>query len=107
MGKANVKGGTPVASASLCRTCSHAQILTGYRESEMMVVCTSTYPDFVVPFVVRECTAFNDKAKPDWEQMEKLAIEVAPISFAKRVGFRAHETERDKENSQPDDDECA
>jgi hypothetical protein len=91
MGKVNFKGAAPVASASLCRTCSYSHILSGYRESEMMVVCTATYPDFAVPFVVRECTGYNDKARPDWDQMEKLAIEVAPISFAKKVGFRSQE----------------
>jgi hypothetical protein len=99
-----VKGGTPVGTASLCRTCSHAQILIGYRESEMMVVCTATYPDFVVPFVVRECTGFNDKAKPDWDQMEKLAIDVAPVSFAKKVGFRSPDAQRDEGGIEPDKD---
>lgn len=94
MKEMKVKGGTPVGSAPLCRTCSHAQILSGYRESEMLVLCTSTYPDFVVPFVVRECTAFNDKAKPDWKQMNKLAIHVTPpIRSGKKVGFSAQPTE--------------
>ena len=105
MGKANVKGGTPAGCGSLCRTCSHAHILSGYRESEMMVVCQATYPEFPVPFVVRECTGYNDRNRPDWDQMEKLAIQVAPVSFAKKVGFRAEEPEREKENLQPVDDE--
>ncbi|MGC2621474.1 MAG: hypothetical protein WA414_20695 [Acidobacteriaceae bacterium] len=88
MGKIQVKGGTPVGSAPLCRACSHAHIMHGYRESELLVVCTSTYPDFPVPFIVRECSRYNDKNRPDWDQMEKLAIEVtAPITFAKKVGF--------------------
>jgi hypothetical protein len=98
MSKINVKGGTPVGSASLCRTCSHAHILSGYRESEMMVVCTLPYHDFAVPFVVRECTGYNDKNRPDWDQMEKLAIDVAPISFGKKVGFRSHEVKRAEKN---------
>ena len=89
-----VTGGTPVGAASLCRTCSHAHILSGYRESEMLVVCTSTYPDFVVPFVVRECTAWNDKAKPDWDQMKKLAIQVTPaIRSGRKVGFGGQRSE--------------
>ena len=97
MGKINMKGATPVGSASLCRTRSHAHILSGYRESEMMVVCTATYPDFPVPFVVRECSGYNDKNRPDWDQMEKLAIDVAPVSFAKKVGFGTRSRERDSE----------
>ena len=95
MGKMNLKGGTPVGSASLCRACSHAHILSGYRESEMMVVCTFPYHDFLVPFVVRECSGYNDKNRPDWDQMEKLAIDVAPISFAKKVGFHSREEKRE------------
>jgi hypothetical protein len=97
MGRGYVKGGMTVGSASLCRTCRSAHILSGYRESEMMVVCTATYPDFAVPFVVRECTGFTDKAKPDYDEMEKFAINVAPVSFAKKVGFGSQERERDKD----------
>jgi hypothetical protein len=88
MGKISMKGATPEGSAPLCRTCSNAHILSGYRESEMMVVCRATYPDFRVPFVVRECSGYNDKAKPDWKEMKKLAIHVAPpIRSSKKIGF--------------------
>lgn len=97
MGKVNIKGATPVGSASLCRTCSHAHILSGYRESEMMVVCTATYPDFPVPFIVRECTGYNDRNRPDWDAMENLAINIAPVSFAKKVGFNTPASGRDAE----------
>lgn len=106
MGKVNIKGGTPAGSASLCRACSHAHILSGYRESEMLVVCTATYPDFAVPFIVRECTGYNDKNRPDWDQMEKLAIDVAPVSFAKKVGFRTQHNQRDVKDLQPVDAGC-
>ena len=58
-----------------------------------------------MPFIVRECSGYNDRAKPDWDQMEKFAINVAPISFAKKVGFRTQETERERENLQLKDDE--
>lgn len=87
-----------MGSASLCRTCRSAHILSGYRESEMVVVCTATYPDFPVPFVVRECTGFTDKSKPDWDEMEKFAIDIAPVSFAKKVGFRSQERRREKDD---------
>lgn len=101
MGKLSIKGGTPVGSEPLCRSCSHAHIFSGYRESEMMVVCTFTYPDIPVPFVVRECSGYNDRSRPDWEQMEKLAIPVQkPVSFAKKVGFRT-DSDRLEESSDP------
>lgn len=93
MGKISMKGATPVGSAPLCRTCSNAHIMSGYRESEMMVVCTATYPDFRVPFVVRECSGYNDKAKPNWKEMEKLAIHVTPpIRSSRKIGFGEAET---------------
>ena len=57
----------------------------------MVVVCTFPYHDFAVPFVVRECSGYNDRNRPDRRQMEKFAIDVAPVSFAKKVGFRSHE----------------
>jgi hypothetical protein len=53
------------------------------------------YPDFPVPFVVRECSGYNDKNRPDWDQMKRLAIDVAPINFAKKVGFRSQEVGRE------------
>ena len=49
MSRAYIKGGTPVGSESLCRTCVNAHIMTGYRESEMVTVCTNVGPNVVVP----------------------------------------------------------
>lgn len=94
MGKINIKGGTPVGSASLCRTCSWAHIMSGYRESEMLVICTDLSPNVAIPFTVRECTAYNDKNRPDWDEMEKLAIHVQPIRIGKPKGFAAIKNER-------------
>jgi hypothetical protein len=51
-----------------------------------------------VPFKVRECSNYADKNRPDWEQMEKLAIDILPISSAKTAGFRvACETDEEPE----------
>ncbi len=69
------------------------------------MVWTSTYPDFVVPFVVRECTAWNDKAKPDWEQMKKLAINVTPaIRSSRNVGFRGQGSGRNEATKEMEDE---
>jgi hypothetical protein len=88
MGKLNIKNGTPVGSENLCRSCSWAQFTTGYRESDLLVVCTNTSPNIVVPFVVLDCTEFNDKSKPDWEQMQKLAINIQPVRTSRKTrGF--------------------
>jgi hypothetical protein len=87
MSKAYIKGGTPVGSESLCRTCAHAQIMRGYRESELITICTDVYPSMVLPFTVYECTGYYDKNRPSWKQMEDLAIDVTPAPL-KPVGFK-------------------
>jgi len=89
MGKMNIKGGTPFGWVSLCGTCNWAHIVTGYRESELVVICTGVHPNLPVPFKVRDCTGYLDRNRPDYDQMQKLAIEVLPLSSGKRAGFRA------------------
>jgi hypothetical protein len=107
MGKAYIKGGTPVGSASLCKTCSYALIMTGYRESEMITMCSDIHPNIVVPFLIYECTGYYDKNRPTWKQMEDLAIEVAtspmkPVGFKVGVGF--HEAAVARIRDEEDDD---
>jgi hypothetical protein len=88
MGKLHVKNGTPVGNEHLCKGCRHGQYVTGYRESDVLAFCTQSYPTFKIPFVVHECNEFDDKLKPDWEQMEKLAIEIQPVRISKKTrGF--------------------
>ena len=74
MVKVNVNNGTPVSGPHLCKNCNWGQFTTGYRESDLFVICTNSSPARVVPFVVRDCTEYQDRNRPDWEQMEKLAI---------------------------------
>lgn len=102
MSRPYIKGGTPVGSESLCRTCMNAHIMTGYRESEMITVCTNVGPNVVVPFVINECTGYYDKNRPDWEQMQKLAIDVStaplkPVGFKVGAGFMSETNDEDKE----------
>ena len=88
MGKLFVKNGTPVGSEHLCKGCYWDQFMTGHRESDLLVICTNTSPNLRVPFPVYECSEFEDRHKPDWEQMKKLAIEIAPIRISKKTrGF--------------------
>ena len=87
MSKGYVKGGTPLGSESLCKTCTNAHIMTGYRESEMVTMCNGVHPNIVVPFNIYECTGYYDKNKPSYMQMQKLAIHVSPEN-AKPVGFK-------------------
>jgi hypothetical protein len=90
MSKLNVKNGTPVGNSHLCGSCDWGQFMTGYRESDMLAICTNTSPNLVLPFIVRECSEYRDKHKPNWEQMEKLAIEIQPVRISgKTAGFSA------------------
>jgi hypothetical protein len=87
MGKTYIKNGTPVGTEPLCKTCTSAHIITGYRESELITICTDVHPSFVLPFIVYECSGYYDKNRPSWDQMEKLAIHVTPGTL-KPVGFK-------------------
>lgn len=88
MSRPYIKGGTPLGSQPLCHTCASAHIMTGYRESEQIILCTDVHPNIVLPFVIHECTGYYDKNRPSWKQMEDLAIEVRPSSTLKPVGFK-------------------
>jgi hypothetical protein len=94
MSRPYIKGGTPIGSESLCRTCINAQVMIGYRESEMVTVCTNVQPNIVLPFAIYDCTGYYDKNRPTWEQMSKLAIDVStaplkPVGFKTGAGFLA------------------
>ena len=54
MGKVYVKGGTPVGSESLCRTCWYSHVMSGFKESEVVTICTRVGPNIVVPFQIYE-----------------------------------------------------
>lgn len=112
MGKLNVKNGTPVGNEHLCKRCTWGQCMTGYRESDFIVICTNTNPSFKVPFVVMDCDEFSDRNRPNWDQMEKLAIEVQPTRISTRTaGFstvtRVQPIRRVADDDDEDEDEVA
>jgi hypothetical protein len=89
MSKLNVRNGTPVGHAHLCKRCEWGQFITGFRESDQLVICTRTDPNIAVPFTVFDCSEFSDKLKPTFEQMTKLAIVVDPARVSQRTrGFQ-------------------
>ena len=107
MSKPYIKNGTPVGNESLCKTCSHTQIISGYRESEHITVCCYVNPNIVLPFTVNTCTGYYDKNRPTWQQMQKLAIHVTPGPL-KPVGFKIGAGFQDAVESSPvvnDDDD--
>ena len=106
MGKLHVKNGTPVGSTHLCKSCSWGQFITGYRESDLLAICTNTSPNIVLPFTVYECSSYSDKQRPDWEQMQKLAIDILPVRISTRTsGFSVAEPLRPVRKTGDDEDE--
>ena len=88
MSKLKVKNGTPVGNVHLCRNCSHGQFTVGYRESDVLVICTNSSPARLVPFPVHECTEFWDRHRPDYEAMTKLALNFSGRRRKAITGFR-------------------
>ena len=107
MGKLNVKKGTPVGNTHLCMSCSWGQCITGYRESDRLAICTNASPNIVLPFTVYECSSFSDKCRPDWEQMEKLAINIQPVRVSSKTsGFSVAVAPRTVPKVDGDEDEA-
>ena len=64
-----------------------------------MIFCDFTSPLIRIPFKVRECSNYRDRTSPDWEQMEKLAIDVQPATPAKPAGFRLASDQEEDESA--------
>jgi hypothetical protein len=88
MGKLKVKNGTPVGDVHLCRNCSNGQFTLGYRESEVLVLCTNSSPALRVPFPVYECTGYWDRNRPGYDEMTKLALDFSHGRRKAITGFR-------------------
>jgi hypothetical protein len=82
-----VYGGTPVGNESRCTTCVSARIIEGYAESERLVFCDAMYPTTRVPFNVRQCSMYEDKRLPDFEEMKEFAWEIRSKSAGAKAGF--------------------
>ena len=64
MFKIFIRGGVAHGRTSLCATCASAHIVTGYRESEMVVICTQANPHIPIRFEVKECTEYSARERP-------------------------------------------
>src|SRR5215510_7731548 len=82
-----VYGGTPVGNESRCSTCVNARIIEGYAESERLVLCDAMYPPTRVPFNVRQCSMYEDKRLPDFEEMKEFAWEIRRKDAGAKAGF--------------------
>ena len=82
-----VYGGTPQGSESRCETCINSRSIKGYAESERIVICDRFYPSMVVPFKVAECNDYEDRRLPDYELLEKIALDITVERGRKVSGF--------------------
>ena len=100
-----VKGGTPLSKETLCRTCSNAQIITGFGATEEEVFCRNFYFEREIRFQVRECTSYEDKRLASKKEMEEIAWFLTTRKSGRSVGFvsaaRFQELEREGEVSSP------
>jgi hypothetical protein len=97
-----IKKGTPMHGPSLCETCTRAQIVQGYRESESFTLCQATYAEAIrITFAVRECSSYINKVRNTLDEMERIAWTLAPRGPKRQAGFVApgelNEDERDIE----------
>jgi hypothetical protein len=100
-----VKGGTPASKETLCRTCSRGHIIKGYSAMEEAVFCRIFYIEREIPFVVSECTFYEDKRLASKEDMEQIAWFLTTRKPGRSVGFvsaaRFHELKLEGEESSP------
>ena len=97
---------------SLCRTCRHAHIQRGYRQTEEVIFCGYGIMR-AVRFKVAECTDFLDKTVPTRYEMNQMAylINVEPArkrsGFVNTVGFTAQLAEGEDEEDEDEFDSIA
>jgi hypothetical protein len=82
-----VYGGTPVGNESRCDTCTHARIIQGYAESEKIVFCNSLWDPIPIPFNVRQCSVYEDKRLPDFDEMKEIAWQIRSKSAGSVAAF--------------------
>ena len=90
-----VYGGTPIGSESRCDTCTHARIIQGYAESERIIICTGMYDPIRIPFKVMQCTDYEDRRLPDFDNMKEIAWQIRSKSEGSVAGFVTIPEERD------------
>src|SRR5579872_191017 len=100
-----IKWALPPEGETLCRTCRHAHIQRGFRESEEKIFCGFGTPLRTIPFKVAECTDFADRGVPERWEMERMALLIQvpqarkTAGFRPRVGFTTQDDSEDEEES--------
>src|SRR3954470_14351905 len=91
-----VYGGTPVGTQSRCDSCSHSHVVKGYSAKELIVICEWAYPSVRIPFPVSDCSHYANGRLPDYEDLEKIALDLTRVKSA-RTGFVGKKHNRSEE----------
>jgi hypothetical protein len=83
----HVRNGTPMHGPSLCESCMHAHLESGFSESEEQVICTFTWPNHRVRFRVRKGNDYAEMKRQTLKQMEEMAWVLMPRDGKRVTGF--------------------
>lgn len=93
-----------MSGPSLCLSCRYAHVRRGFAESEVVMYCTYARwggPE-IVPYAVKECTAYDHKSKASLCQMEKIAWVLLTKGAGRSVGFVTPKKYREIEGDDAD-----
>ena len=99
-----IRWALPPEGETLCRTCRHAHIQRGFRESEEAIFCAFATPLRAVPFKVADCTDFTNRTVPERWEMERMALLInleparKPTGFRSGTGFTSREDEENEDS---------
>jgi|SRR5215467_3732469 len=82
-----VKDGTPEGLEPLCASCRSARVVKGFSASQVEYFCGNSYPERRVPFLVAECTAYDDTRLVSRCDMERIAWILVTRSAGRPIGF--------------------
>ena len=82
-----IKGGTPAGTQTVCTTCRWAHIVKGFSASQERIRCRWLSYDPVVPFLVSECSSYDDKRIPSVRDMEQIAWILLTKKTGRHIGF--------------------
>ena len=95
-----VKDGTPEGLEPLCSTCRSARIVKGFSASQVEYYCGASYPERCVPFLVAECSAYDDKRIVGRQDMERIAWILVTKTAGRSIGFVTAERFRQLEEEE-------
>jgi hypothetical protein len=69
-------------------------------KAERIVICTGMYDPIRIPFKVMQCTDYEDRRLPDFENMKEIAWQIRSKSAGSIAGFVTMPEETDSQDQQ-------